>query len=368
MNSFQVLGVFACLICGLITVNGDDIRAQEAEGWDPVAAAEYLDGRQQWWMDWPTAARDHGTFCVSCHTTTPYGLARTALRAQARDGLAGPVERRLLENIERRVTSWDQVEPFYSDEEYRSPKSSESCGTEAILNALLLANVDAGKGSLSAATRESFENLWRLQLTDGIAGGAWPWLNFGLEPWETETAQYYGATLAAIAVGVAPEDYVSQPKVQQYVVRLRDYLRQHVATQPLFNQTHVLWASSVFPDLLGSTRRQAIIDELDKQQQADGGWALGSLGTFQRSDGTPIDVRSDGYATGLVTYALQRAEVGSRESGAEKGLSWLRQHQDKDGSWHASSLNRERDPKSDRGRFMRDVATAYAVLALTAAE
>ena len=367
MDRFRCCGVLACLILGCV-VAVERSFAQEAESWNPVAAEEYLDNRQQWWMDWPTSARDRGTFCVSCHTTTPYGLARTALRAQAKDKLMGPVERRLLENIKSRVTSWDQVEPFYSDEEYRSPKSSESRGTEAILNVLLLANVDAENNSLSAATRKAFENLWELQLTDGIAAGAWPWLNFGLEPWETETAQYYGAALAAIAVGVAPEDYVSQPKTQQHVARLRDYLRQHAELQPLFNQAHVLWASSLLPDLLGSIRRQAIIDELEKRQQADGGWSLGSLGTFQRSDGTSIDLRSDGYATGLVTYVLQRAGVASKGSGAGKGLSWLRDHQDVDGSWRASSLNRERDPESDRGRFMRDVATAYAVLALTAAQ
>ena len=103
--------------------------------------------------------------------------------------------------------------------------------------------------------------------------------------------------------------------------------------------------------------------------QADGGWSLSSLGPFERSDGTPVDAASDGYATGLVTVALQSSGVTSRAyAGAslQRGLAWLRQHQGPDGSWPASSLNKARDPESDRGRFMRDVATSYAVLALTA--
>src|SRR5438270_1368091 len=47
--------------------------------WSPTAAANYLDKREAQWSDWPGAARDHGTFCVSCHTVLPYALARPAL-------------------------------------------------------------------------------------------------------------------------------------------------------------------------------------------------------------------------------------------------------------------------------------------------
>src|ERR1700751_1613695 len=48
--------------------------------WDQKGAAAYLDQRQSWWMNWPKAARDHETFCVSCHTAVPYALSRPALR------------------------------------------------------------------------------------------------------------------------------------------------------------------------------------------------------------------------------------------------------------------------------------------------
>jgi hypothetical protein len=47
-----------------------------------------------------------------------------------------------------------------------------------------------------------------------------------------------------------------------------------------------------------------------------------------------------------------------------RGLQWLAQHQAKDGSWWASSLNGPLDPDSDIARFMSDAATGYAVLAL----
>ena len=49
-------------------------------GWDAKAAANYLDGRAEWWTTWQNAARDRGTFCMSCHTTLPYALARPTLR------------------------------------------------------------------------------------------------------------------------------------------------------------------------------------------------------------------------------------------------------------------------------------------------
>src|SRR2546430_17735012 len=46
----------------------DQPGTKSVSSWDQKAAAAYLDQRQSWWMEWPKAARDHDTFCVSCHT------------------------------------------------------------------------------------------------------------------------------------------------------------------------------------------------------------------------------------------------------------------------------------------------------------
>jgi len=56
-------------------------QAGDAKSWDRKAAAAYLDARMNWWESWSSAKRDHETFCVSCHTSLPYALARPALRS-----------------------------------------------------------------------------------------------------------------------------------------------------------------------------------------------------------------------------------------------------------------------------------------------
>ena len=334
--------------------------------WDPRAAAAYLDGRQSWWQSWPNAARDHDTQCVSCHTAMPYALARASLRAELREREQPAPERKLLDNVVKRVRLWKDVEPFYPDQKDGLPKTSESRGTEAILNALILSSRDAELASASDDARMAFDNLWALQFRTGDLSGAWAWLNFHLEPWESGDAAYFGASLAAIAIGTEPGGYAASPDIQDRLKKLREFLQRGIATTPLFNRVMLVWASARLPGVLSAPERQAIVDAVWSTQNADGGWSLMSLGQFKRSDGTVLDAGSDGYATGVVAFALLQAGHSRTEPHVAKALEWLVQHQDRaTGMWLSSSLNKQRDPASDRGKFMSDAATAYAVLALT---
>ncbi len=234
------------------------------------------------------------------------------------------------------------------------------------MNALILANHDAGKGTLSDDTRQAFDNLWPLQFTAGDQAGAWAWLNFHLEPWESGDASYYGASLAAVAIGRAPGGYRSRPDIQDRLKLLRAYLQRGADAQHLLNRVVLLWASSQLTDVLTPEQRQAIIGAVFDKQGDDGGWSLSSLGPFKRIDGTPVETKSDGYASGVVAFALQRAGIPRTEPHVQRGLAWLAQNQDHtSGHWLASSLNKQRDPASDAARFMSDAATAFAVLALT---
>lgn len=359
----------AALVLAAVVTGGPTVaRAQRSATWDARAAAAYLDARQTWWQAWPNAARDHETSCVSCHTALPYALARPALRSMLGEADTPAPERRLVENVMKRVRLWKDVEPFYPDQTNGLPKSSESRGTEAILNALIVAAQDARHGAASDEGRAAFDNLWALQFKRGDLAGAWAWLNFHLDPWESGDAAYFGATLAAIAVGTEPGDYAANPDIQNRLKPLRAYLAKGAPTQTLFNRVMALWASGRLSGVLGDTARRAIVDAVWSAQQTDGGWSMSSLGTWKHSDATPVDSASDGYATGLITFALQQAGVSSAEPRIAKALAWLVQHQDRvAGNWMATSLNKKRDPASDPGKFMSDAATGYAVLALTQA-
>src|SRR5437868_3364112 len=159
MRSTIVAGLVALSLLagfGAATMRG---AAPGDPAWNPKAAEAYLDGRAAWWTTWPNAQRDRGTFCVSCHATVPYILARPALRrALGESGRSAP-EIKMQEIVTTRVTAWRDVAPFYPDQTRGLPKTSESRGTESIINALVLSVRDHEDGRLTDNTRAAFANM-----------------------------------------------------------------------------------------------------------------------------------------------------------------------------------------------------------------
>ena len=351
------------LLAGTIAIGASAAPTGDL-GWDPKAAAKYLDARAEFWSTWPNASRDRGTFCISCHTTLPYAIARPVLRSLIDERAPSAAESKILNNLLTRARNWREVEPFYPDQTRGVPKTSESRAIEAVMNAVVLSRRDARAGHLSDDTRTALDVMWSLQMKTGPNNGAWTWLNFNYEPWESSNSPYFGASLAALAVGSAPDGYAASPEIQDRLRALRGYFDRQHASVSLLNQLMGLWASGAVRDLLTAAQQKATIDAALALRQADGGWSTSSLGTYQRVDKTPNDTDSDGFATALACLALQAAGVDDPRIAS--GLDWLRRHQDPaTGRWTASSLNKQRDPESEPAKFMSDAATAYAVLALT---
>jgi hypothetical protein len=282
----------------------------------------------------------------------------------------------LLEYAQRRVASTGADQPYY---DHTEAKKIESRGVEAVLNAVVLAYLSPDADMKAAMTR-----LWDAQRPDG----AWDWLDFGLEPYETPDAAYYGAALAALAAGSPSGARASaDANGRAGVARLRTYLKSSFASQRLFNKTWALIAASRLDGVLTASDRAAAIAELESRQRSDGGWSMVDLGPWrwQRTRApfaapgkvdTALLAASDGYATGLVSYALRRGGAAADRASVLKGQQWLRTHQAAaradDPSWapwRAHSLNFDREHGGDKGEpwrrmFMSDLATAFGALAL----
>jgi squalene-hopene/tetraprenyl-beta-curcumene cyclase len=366
MNArFPKLFIFFAAVAALATA-AEPSSTPVPSTYSGKAAAAYLDARLTWWSTWPVSARDHQTFCVSCHTALPYAMSRPALRRALGETGTAPIEQTLLANVTKRVRMWNDVEPFYPDATRGVPKTAESRGTESILNALVLASYESPDATaMSPDAQLAFHNMCATQLKTGDDKGSWSWLQFHNAPFEGDS-QYYGSAMAAVAIGMAPGDYRTSPEIQEGLEALRQYLNRERDKQTLLDRTILLWASAKIPGLLTEPQKTAIINEALGKQQPDGGFSLSNfVGNWKRRDNTPLDTRSDGYTTGLVTYVLQRNGVKPDQPQMKSGLAWLMKNQvPGEGRWLSYSLNKERDLSSDVGRFMSDAATAYAVLAL----
>jgi hypothetical protein len=303
-----------------------------AADWNPRAAADYLDARQKQWFAWP-AATANGAPCVSCHTGVTYLLARPALRRVLGESQPTAYETGLLDSLRGRLRKRTPKELYPKATE---PHLSENAAVESVFAAWFLRTPDA------------FSRMWALESENG----AWAWNSYDLNPWEMPESAYFGAALAALAVG---PDRAAHPES----ARLMSYLKREFAAQPLQNRLVAVWAGVV-----PAADRQATLDEVWREQSADGGLPLEALGPWKKHEKAAPTAGSNAYATAFAAAIVQKAGVPASDPRVARALDWLKSHQDPKGFWDASSMNKVYGADSVPAGFMRDAATGYAALAL----
>jgi hypothetical protein len=335
--------------------------------WNPKLAADYLDSRQKEWFAWKPAAGQGGP-CLSCHTGLTYLLARPALRRALGESEPTSYERGLLDAVGARLEKFTAEK---GDAKVPAPAidpdshTAQSRGVESVLTALFFARERNGASGMSGEAQRAFDRMWSLQIQDGKSKGAWAWFNLNLDPWEMPESRFYGAALAALAVGSTPAEYRNRQDVRDRVAALTAYLRSEQDSQPLHNRLMLLWASTKLSDVASPLTRQAILEEVWRKQQKDGGWSIQALGPFKEHSAAPLSTGGSGYATGLITFVLEQSGASRSDSRLIQALDWLKSHQDREsGYWAADSMNKRYEADSMQVRFMRDAATGFATLAL----
>lgn len=298
-----------------------------AKAWSAEKTAAYLDGVGVNWT------RDRQ--CVTCHTNLPYLMARPGLKGDA---------------------GWKEVRKFLDEDVAKWSKGGKPRGDAYVVaTAAGLAFTDAHTGQLSESTKQAFDKMWAVQRP----AGDWAWIKCDWPPLEHD--DYYGAVLAAVAVGTAPGKYAESEAAKPGLAKLRAFLAKTPAPD-LHHKTYLLWASTKLIGLMTVEERAKTVAELKAKQHADGGWCLPALGTYSRRDKTPNDVNapSDGYATGLVVYVLRQAGVPQDDPVVRNGVVWLKGNQRESGRWFTRSLN------NDKAHYITNAGTAFAVMALAA--
>lgn len=292
-------------------------------------AVEFLDAASLTWQK--------NRKCFTCHTNYAYLYARPLADPEA------PAHLAIRQAAEQLVTErWPQRGPRWP---------AEVVGTAAAL----AFNDAVTTGKLHPTTRAALDRMWTVQRKDG----AWEWLKCELPPLEYE--DHYGACLAALAVAMAPDDYRKSDSAQAGIKKMRQFLDDNPAPT-LHHRAVLLWANSRWGDLLPEAERREIVKELLVRQNDDGGWALSSLGDWEREDGSEQDRHSDGYGTGFRVYILRQAGLPASDERLQKGVRWLKTHQRESGRWFTRSLTR------DNKHFITHCGSAFAVMALASCD
>jgi squalene-hopene/tetraprenyl-beta-curcumene cyclase len=345
-------------------------------------SVEYLDNLAAFWMEEKVnvdISRRHArgaklTSCGACHANFSYLMVRPLLLKDFPRSQVPETRRWMEEKIARRFKELNFERPYVGPVFFHHDGTAEGYSAlEFVGNTTALVFHDAQtSGKLQPLTRSALTKMWALQNKDSERGyaGTWNMMDHcgGTFP-IVEFDQYYGATLAALATGVAPDGYASSPEAKEGLARLRTYFKKHPPSS-LHHQAMLLWASLRTEGLMTPAERTATIDKLLKLQGADGGWSTRALlerdgaGRFQST-------ASDGYGTGFAVFMLRQAGVAASRDELVRGVNWLKTQQRASGVWFTPYRRGHDETEGGlgtRGLSMTALSTAFAVMALQACE
>jgi squalene-hopene/tetraprenyl-beta-curcumene cyclase len=339
-----------------------DIAPDEprAKAFSLERAARYLDRAA---LDWQ---QTHA--CTSCHTMFPCLMARAALAPASRESAE---VRRFFEEV---AAGGRDPMPDY---ECRDVAAAVAIGVAWSL----ALNDRWTNGKLHPLTRGALDRMWTLQRADG--GWSWPFRD--TPPLKVD--EHYGVTLAAIAAGMAPQDYAGSAAAQAGLAGVRRFLQRNPAIT-LHQQAMSLWASAYVDDLLTPAAQAATLARLMSLQRPDGGWSLAhlvdntadpslaadrvSLAKAEPGYGSEFaayigrdanyksSLASDGYATGLVIFVAREAGLAAGDPRLARGVAWLKANQRESGRWFTPSQAWHTQ------HLISNAGTAYAALAVAA--
>jgi len=323
----------------VVTFQSVPAERESISGDEPLAtlfsakqAAIYLDRSS---LTWQKEKK-----CVTCHTNMPYMFARPALQSVQKD--SGEV-REFFEQY--RTVRWKKKGP------------SESQGFwPIVVGAGLTFNDMQTTGELSPVTRDVLDLLWTVQREDG----GWKWPHCDYAPMEID--DHYGVTLAALAVGMAPDGYAETEAAQSGLANLRTYLKNN-PPKSLHHRAMIAWCSKRIDGVATNDDRAMTLEELMAIQLSDGGWSTAGFLTdwkgLERNDGEPLDTKtSDAYGTGLAIVISRELGTPANDPRLQKGIQWLLANQRKSGKWFT------RSPVNDAGNLISNTGSAFAILAL----
>jgi squalene-hopene/tetraprenyl-beta-curcumene cyclase len=276
--------------------------------------------------------------CFSCHTNYAYLYARPMISAkvQAHDEIRQALEEMVSQRWPAKKPRWD---------------------AEVVATAAALAYNDSlTTKKLHPLTKTALDRIWTVQRKDGGIS----WLLCNWPPMEND--DHYGVTLAALAVGVAPEGYAKTEPARKGLDGLRAWLKAN-PPQNLHHKAMTLWVSTYLDGFLAPDEQKTTIKELRGKQLQDGGWSAASLGNWKRGDKREQDFTvSDGYGTGFTIFVLRRAGVAADDVDVQRGIAWLKANQRESGRWFARSLYR------DNKHYLSHAGSAFAVMAIASCE